>query len=177
MRHAFVVFAIAMLVMPIAACRSTPVAPHQPLASPGTIIRLKQTLPVRAHYARVFIQDGEVVNKPYLYRTWCTLHIYRLRADMANEASINADEFTIAHVYRRIDYSWTTPVLVAHHDWHHRWWDRSNVTFSTYFQLHSDNQPNVRRLVCSIFADPGDYAYPRMPDIRAALGGLAEFDE
>jgi hypothetical protein len=155
------------------------------LPEAGSRFVLNTTLPVEPNKASVIIQNGEIKAKPNLYVPWCTLHVYRPRDGFEKATEIQSGEFTIDQSYRRYDYSSLDrsdrrlPVMVAASDI----WDidsgnqTSNVTQSVYFVLRSPDQPQIRQLVCSIFADPTQFAYPNLSEIKTALGSVASINQ
>jgi hypothetical protein len=170
----------AMLAL-IACQGSYRVIDRGPLPQSGTRIVLNSMLTIQPNSARVIIQNGEIKSKPNLYVPWCTFFVHRPRAGMNQAFEIQADDFLVDKSYRRHDYSaavGSAPIQVATVTWDPEdGSEQSSITQSVYFEVSSDSQPQVRRIVCSIFADQTMYAYPSVEEIKTALGNVATIVE
>jgi len=137
----------------------------------GTTLVLQQDLAVPAGHARVFLQQGRVVEKHRLdiYRPHCN---FEQRTVSDGTARIAADRFTVTAVSMGEDFVvqrrplvYAALRLVGDDD------SPSMVNRYFHHALESVRQPDVMRLTCHGGFDlPGVAQLPTLADMRAALG-------
>lgn len=140
----------------------------------GTAVVLQRELAVPTGHARVFLQQGRVVEKHRLdiYRPHCN---FEQRAVSDGTAVIVADRFTVTavsvgedFVVQRRAYVYAALRLAGDDD------SPGQVNRYLHHRLASDRQPEVMRLTCHGGFDlPGLAQLPSLVDMRAALGEVA----
>ena len=151
----------------------------------GAQLRLVEPLHVASGRARVFIQDGTVPGgrNPLLqgsfdqYKTHCAVEI-----DSVDHqgVTIQPDTFQIL----RVQHSLERVVQSGHLMMANRavafgldWGGSSSYHEGYHFYLYSERQPSVMRMSCyGVYAQPYELSPPTLPEIRTALGGLAEIN-
>ncbi len=175
---------LALLVaLMLTACRHAPVTdPHSRFFVPpvGSRFTVHQTLTVPARSAQVYIQDGRVTRSVNFYLPHCKLWV---RDISDHPQHIEPDQFTITAVARHTD----CVVLVRHSPLQVASLDPPRLargglddgpTDCRYYiemRLHSDRQPQVRKLVCQQVDDAALGWYPTFDEIRLTLAPLADF--
>lgn len=122
---------------------------------------LTQPLTIPNGWARIPIQDGEVLDNRrdiQQSRAYCELETGTV-ARPDNPNVVQPDEFASS----RLTYFRSISV------------DRSPRTYSVKVQLSSDKQPDVRRLQCHRTSDPLFSTDVSVQEIREALGSVIEF--
>ena len=142
----------------------------------GAQLQLRQSLPLSAGKARVFVQDGVVTGGFDNYRTHCAFEIESVDH---SGVTIEPDTFQIVRVQRTlVRVVRAQPLMVAglplalggldgggsssYHEGYHFW-------------IYSERQPEVMRMSSyGVYAQPYELEPPTLVDIRHALGDLAE---
>ena len=133
--------------------------------------------------ARVYIQNGEVVGKPYEYEPYCYFWLYRSSNDLALPVDIQAATFQVGKIRSllqdvRLQPSTTGNIrLAAIYGGFMGNSDSSQFTFATEISLSDPAQPSVFKLVCAIWADPVDRRFLNLDEIIQTLGELVTIEE
>lgn len=135
----------------------------------GSTLELHQSLSIQPHRARSFIQYGKVTDEKSIdrYYPYCEFEISTLSEQ---PQIIKPDRFEIYKVndndheanryflYAAISLSYSDgPVILG---------------FATEFYLRSEIQPQVRKLICLHWDEPGLGKYLKLPEIRKSLGNI-----
>ncbi len=140
--------------------------------APSAKLVLNQELTIPANKTGVYIQYGKVVTYPELdqYYPNCRLIVNDLKT---TSQTVQADEFSITHIMFIEDYTNRPYPLYA---------SLSNIPllaegptpedYATIFSLHSEKQPNVKKLVCTHLEDPPIANHLTPAQIRTALGEI-----
>jgi len=139
---------------------------------------LTQAIMIPADQASVYFQDGNVINAKLLNQRspHCRLVVNGLseqareiRPDNFRLIRIRYDNYFVLDASRMIA-SLTLSQLGMSHD------GGAPIAeeYTTYFYLHSDNQPIVSQLICNHWEDPYDGHHLSLKQIRQALGSLIE---
>ena len=141
----------------------------------GAQLQVRQPLPVSAGKARVFVQDGVVTGGFDNYRTHCAFEIDSIDHDGVN---IEPDTFQIVRVqHTLVPVVQARPLMVAGPWRVNAGIDGGSSSYHEgyHFWIYSERQPEVMRMSCyGVYAQPYELEPPTLPDIRRALGGLAE---
>ena len=124
---------------------------------------------------------------------YCQFYVERSVEDMRTPFTIEPDTFVVNRVFRRRDItSLQVPAFAVAGE------DLSDLaglqlamggdgesevgnpgssqrTMSTYMELSSDSQPDVKHVICSQWADPALRYHVSVEEIIRSLGDLAEF--
>ncbi len=136
----------------------------------GSKIILNRDLEVSPRRARVYIQDGSVVQSADPFAPQCNFEVEDVEPF---PQTIQKDEFVV----RKVSRDWRNVVV----DQHIQLVSRSGMGSGTsdifriwHLWLASDKQPNVRKLLCSgVYAEPYRARTPSIQEIRATLGDIA----
>ncbi|MGD8784446.1 MAG: hypothetical protein PVG75_08400 [Thioalkalispiraceae bacterium] len=163
----------------LSACQSGP----YPESSPyyripiGSELVVKQVLTIPANQARIYIQSGKLVSYTILdqYQAHCWLLSWQLQD---KNQIIQPGKFIITQVRELEEFvSKQGDMLIASNNMA-ALRDMSNgataVEYKTALTIHSDSQPNIRKLVCNHWEDPADARHLTLAEIRTALGDLME---
>ena len=144
-----------------------------------TKLEIKRPITVPAGSSFAYIKaNGQVVRRKEIgtYELYCKFLIPRPR-DSA-ETVINPDTFSIHGIHQRFGY-------LMHSDFvEHQIAFRGNFRVNgggtqrdieLFFNITSENQPQVRSLSCIRFADPVHYNMPTLEEVAELFGDLAEF--
>lgn len=124
---------------------------------------IHQPVSVRPQRANEYIQNGRVL--PYDgitdYYPYCELSLNAIQPDGID---IRPGAFTVTRVHRDTTMA-SRPVRVAGGDW-------GFIMSTTTFFLSSDEQPQVRALVCERLDESFRAKHLTLEEIRNTLGGL-----
>jgi hypothetical protein len=147
----------------------------------GATVVLNEALPIRSGHARVFMQDGRVVPKGglNLYYPHCNFEVITLSD---GSARVEPGRFLVTRhrqghvevVQERVPMRVASLVRASGDA------DGSAPPISRliHYELHSDDQPDVRRLTChGGLADDWEARYPTLAEMRSVLGGLVSWEE
>lgn len=142
----------------------------------GTMIQLNQELSVQRG-VRIYLQDGyqKDFGDVAKLEPYCQFYALRSRDEIRKPFTIKPDTFVVYKVFRQKDSVALEGLQIASEgeaDFDH---DSSQRTMSTYMELSSDTQPNVKRLICSQWADPASRFHVSVDEIKASLGDIAQF--
>lgn len=172
--------AISLAILAISSCAATSTPNYSsPYTKPrvGTIIQLNQELSVR-NGVRIYLQDGFQLSWIELEKQepYCQFYVLRASDELRQPLSIEPDTFVVEDVFRRKDSVAVEGIQVA--------FEGSEVggnngssqrTMSTYMELSSEKQPNVKRLICSRWEDPALRYHVSVEQIVQSLGDIAQF--
>lgn len=160
----------------------------------GSTIQLNQELSAR-NGVRIYLQDGYVLTWQELEKQepYCQFYVARSSADLRSRLTIEPDTFVVNRVFRRKDVSGlqSAPLDLTGENWvatanaqlaafgegdfeNNR--GSSQRTMSTYLELSSATQPNVKRMICSQWADPAMRYHVSVEEIIRSLGDIAQFN-
>ncbi|MFW2372949.1 MAG: hypothetical protein ACN4GM_07490 [Gammaproteobacteria bacterium] len=156
----------------LTACSNTPVTDENSslyVLPVGSTLELHQSLSIRPHRARTFIQYGQIIEEKSIdrYYPYCEFEISTLSDE---PQTIKPDQFKI---YKVNDNDHEV----------NRYFMYANITlsdsggpgilgFATEFYLRSDIQPQVRKLICLHWDEPSQGKYLKLPEIRKTLGNI-----
>lgn len=165
--------ALVLLLSPVA-CQAPAFNPDSPLSRvplQSTLV-LHEDLTIKANTVSLWFQQGEQIPEKLLdhYQPHCKFETYKMQAA---DKPVRADRFSIHNVVRWDDYAMLGVQLAAvtigigtfgSGD------DASPVNMATEMFLHSEQQPDVYRLVCSQWNDATTGEHVTINEIRHALG-------
>lgn len=133
----------------------------------GSEVIVNQELNARSG-TRVFIQDGQVLERRDVgvVNPYCQFVLWRSREEMKDPIVIQPATFTITRTFRQKDYSWADGQLLAEF--------RSNATMTTFMELSSDTQPEVRQLLCMRWGSPRLDRFLTIDEMKATLSPIVE---
>lgn len=162
------------------ACISDPV----PVTSPNyrvpanSHIHLNKTLTILPYSARVYLQYGKVVTPKELdqYYEHCWFLSWKV---LETSQTIEPDTFVIIETQQNEDYvKLPTRVQLAAISFRFADTDPGGgptaIEYLTEFYLHSDKQPDIRRLVCNHWGDPAMGEHLTVAQMQSALGDIAQ---
>lgn len=159
----------------LAGCAATMVDGSRLLA--GATVVLQQDLTIPSGHARVFLQGGAVVEKTRLniYQPHCN---FEQRVVSDGSAVIAADRFLVTQVSVGDDFIVQRgAALFASLGMDGGNGIPGNLHRYVRHTLSSPRQPQVMRLTCHGGAEiPGRAEWPRLHEIRAALGSVATIE-
>ena len=134
----------------------------------GTKITLNQNLTIPAHRASIYIQGGRVLpfSQVDQYYPYCKIEVNKL---LDKSQRISADTFTVRKAWT-MESSIQQPTQVA--GLGIRGGAGHTLTYSTYYRLHSGDQPHVRMLTCEIWGDATSTEHVNVKQMRKALGKI-----
>lgn len=172
---------LVLLVVSLAACSSGP----YPITSPyyvipaGSQLVVKQELTIEPNAGRVYIQNGKVVTpkekNQYYPHCWFLSWVV---TDAAQ--TIKPDTFFITATRKNEDIvqSTSTKYLAAATAISGVFGAGGGrptaIEYSTELTIHSEKQPDIRRLVCSYWENPEDARHLTVADMQKTLGEIAE---
>ena len=143
----------------------------------NSTVSLLQPLTIRVRDTQAFLQDGiRIQGQSYdQYYPFCYFEIYTLASA---EQTIEPDVFTITAVSREeTQIVQTAPIKLASLIAFNVGGARSMTTQLTIMRIHSEKQPDVRKLVCAGgFDDTHDTELPTIQEISHALGDIAKLN-
>ncbi len=164
-----------VLIVLLSSCTHQPVSDiNSPLYSvpAGSTLSLNRDIVIPPNRARIFIQNDTVfdsINAVNEYYPFCEFEILTLSK---HAQKVHADTFNIIKVidetltgnkpllYASLIVSDTAPLLIA---------------YNTIYYLQSEKQPDVYRLMCLYWTDPGPDSFLSFTEIRDTLGTLITF--
>ena len=163
---------LLLLSLTLAACQYVPPRDiNSQFFSPpaGSQLRLTRPLTIPGNDAGVFIQYG----KPQ-YSNWQLDQYYphcdfELRTRSNHERVVEPDTFTVTRTVRETENVSLAPAVVASSDTGN---GAPHENYMTILYLHSDKQPDVFRMTCQHWEDPGDGRHLTIRQIRQTLGDL-----
>ncbi|MFP5506162.1 MAG: hypothetical protein ACLGH6_08190 [Gammaproteobacteria bacterium] len=144
-------------------------------AARSGVFELHEDITIRAGRTRTYLQDGAIVSGVNEFRPHCQLEINTLSE---SPQTVRVDRFSITRIGTRTDQVvQSAPLQLAALDGTARWpfdgfMDGELRRMYVYiFHLHSDQQPDVRALICGgAFDSPGLAVLPSLGEIARALG-------
>jgi hypothetical protein len=181
-------FTLLFIMLVLTGCQTN--TTRSPWASRGTIpsgstIHLLQPLTVPARDNQVFIQNGEAAYSKgitYGYDQYYPFCYFELHGLAEGPRTIEKDTFVIQRVYvDETEFVRSKPVKVASLVQVASSDDPGGgirlIVQTTVMELHSDNQPSVRRLVCAGGFDFESFAQlPTIKDVNDVLQGIARLE-
>lgn len=152
-----------------------------PAVDVGSNLRINQSFESLPNGSRIYFQDGAhhpsaQVDK---WSTYCVLYVYSDRHEADYITSVEPGDFLVSRVsnHREVVDNIYGPnrqaVLLAALEWH-RHDPPSYILYRTKLSLYSIEQPDVKSLSCYQKASTyGDY-YPKLEQIKMALGEVIQ---
>ena len=126
--------------------------------------------------ARIHIQDGEVKRFQNInhIEPYCYFYSSRRGRELDNPFIVHSADFLITHVQQRRDVVLNQSYQVASSffGFGH---GGTQFTLATEFMLDNTIQPDLRSLVCAVWADPRDRGHVTQEEIQTLLGPIADF--
>lgn len=136
----------------------------------GSSLTLNRSVIILPEQVSVYMQDGRLIELALIdrYQPYCKFEVYRI-AETSRD--VKPDRFTITRVVEDTEMTSAFPMPpVASFGF------ASGIpavyTYSTYFSLHSDKQPDVFRMTCMHWESIIDDHYLTVPQMREAMGEL-----
>ena len=133
------------------------------------------------HGARIHIQYGEVQNKSDVYEIipYCYFRLHRGSHELNTPVGIQATTFSITDVknnkYQVQLVPHSTPEMqYAGLSGAGEGGAANQLTLTTEFILNDPAQPQVKKLVCAVWADPRDRGHLRLEEMQQVLGNLVD---
>ena len=163
----------------LAACHSGPYLQSSPYFSipVGSHIVVKQSVTIPAYAGRVYLQNGNVViakeRDQYHYNCW-----FLSWKVVATPQFIKPDTFIVTHV-QHTDFlvQGLTGIQLAAKGstaFDLAMGGATATEYTTELSIHSDQQPDIRRIVCSYWGDPSYGQHITLAQIQAALGDIVQ---
>jgi hypothetical protein len=159
------------------ACASSSVNSEPPAyqaITAGSVFILNSPVEIPPYEAGVYIQSGKVTHYKHINSRYpnCRLEVKNVKE---SAQPIAPDSFTVVKVNYGSQYVMKAPQifaslgdnLIADSGGGHM-----AEEFTTYFFLQSDKQPDVFRMRCQYWEEPGTGRQLRLSDVRKALGDL-----
>mgnify|MGYP000047004105 CR=1 FL=1 len=145
-------------------------------AKPGSDIHLNMTAEIPLNTARVYSQNGRIVAKSDIDRNevFCSVLMNRLQKKDGPKLSVLPGKFRVTQVKISNDENYASRIF-ASKDWVYD--PPSNVNYETELRLQSEDQLEVRSLICVRQIDGYGNHYPKLNDFKDTLGALVEFSE
>lgn len=172
-------WALPLMVGGISGCAlvTVPADPASPyyMVPEGSVIELHQPLRIPPGSTRVWLVRGQPAAGRDWYAPGCNLEIDTL--DRERVQIVDPGVFEVSRVQRTSEHTSerAAGVVVAALGAGFSWDSGDNRTWQGYhLWLHSDRQPDVRRLTCKgIYAEPWQATPPSIEVIRETLGAVA----
>ncbi len=133
--------------------------------------------------ARVYIQNGKVVRMANENFPYCYFRLYRSSDDLGLPVDIQATTFQVVNIrnFRRMvqirpSISIDTQFISFIGGFMQNG-GGSHFTFVTEINLSDPAQPQVRKLVCAIWAESLDRSYVNLEEIHQTLGSLVTIEK
>jgi len=168
---------LVLLIIP--ACQSGPYSADSPYyrIPVGSRVEVKKVLTIPANRARVYLQFGKSIQPGEVDQY--SAHCWFLSWEVLNKnQTINPDTFIVTHVQEFEDHVLRQGTMLLASSRKVHFWGvdggSTAIEYSTEFTIHSDEQQNIRKLVCNHWEDPSDARHLTLTDIRMALNEIAE---
>jgi hypothetical protein len=167
-----------LLLLILTACQAGPYPPGSPYYTipTGSQVIIKQPLTIPANTATVYLQNGHPVSPAEIdqYNPHCWLSSWKV---LDIPQTIQPGSFVVIGVkdYEELVYQ-NTGLIPASSYARNRFTDGSGPTaaeYKTELTIHSDSQPDIRKLVCNHWEDPNG-RYLTTDQIHTALGQYVE---
>ncbi len=162
-------FAVPLLVSLLAGCQSAPVDPHDSHRvgiAEGAEIVLHEGHLLDGSSQRIVIEGGKFRDRQDRYDNYCYFVVEVDDSNSVRPSRLMPDTFRVAKVQKVKNWVGAYPIRVASF--------KGDTFFMDWvMHLQSVKQPFVTKLVCGVYADPFDYNYLTINQIKAVLGGLA----
>ena len=141
----------------------------------GTLA-LHQSVEVSAG-ARIHIQDGEVQKFQNInhIEPYCYFYSARSGRELDKPFIVHSGDFLITYVQQRRDFVYNQSFQVASSFFGFGSNGGRQLTLATEFMLDNTTQPDLRSLVCAVWADPRDRGHVTLEEIQEVLGNIASF--
>ncbi len=146
----------------------------------GTQIIVKQSIRILPESGRVYIQGGKVValQERDQYEYYCWFLSWKVNE---TEQIIMPDTFIVSNVRHTDFYVQHFPeTQVAMSDFSGKsllaWGGATATDYVTELSIHSDQQPDIRRLACSYWGDPALGRHITVPEMQSVLGDLVHIE-
>ena len=151
----------------------------QPRVTPALVIQVNQNLEIPNRKARVYIQEGvkAALRDIDKWSTYCSLRMKDLHIDGEPNLTISPGQFEIFKVRESNDSNFFPATFVVSRGISSDF--PLDVIFEVEMRLKSAQQPDVWAMYCAkqmtVFSPifPSSF-YPKLPDIKVALGNIAE---
>ena len=175
-------YILFFLVFPVVSgCQSMSYDNQRSVPPVGTVVVLNQALDFRVGSSRSYIQHGvaQSQNGVNIREPYCLFYLYESSSAMQHERSIQADRFTVTRSGQGASFASIQPAVqmaayvpfgdVAQGG-------PSAQTLTTTLRLHSDTQPQVHELQCSVFGEPFYYGFVSVNQIIQVLGNVVTLE-
>lgn len=130
--------------------------------------------------ARIYMQYGMIVGSVHQSAPYCYFRLHRNRNDLTLPVDVQASTFQITAIrnqgrqVRNIPWS-GDGVKVANMG--RDGGSANQMSLNTEFHLSSDTQPQVKKMVCAVSADPRDRGWVNFKEIQNTLGDLVSISQ
>ncbi|MEM7207228.1 MAG: hypothetical protein AAF434_05355 [Pseudomonadota bacterium] len=171
-KRSFVVIALAGVLGACANVTSGPYASAKSLVNAS--VQINSDFAIPDNRARVYFQNGEKFTRTPSDRwtTYCSVLVQDLQQPGAERQIVQPGEFGVTRVKQSNDYTLRSRTFVASREWTYD--PPSNVTYKIEMRLASDEQPDVRSLICEKRVDAYGQYHPTLAEARTALGDWVE---
>lgn len=144
----------------------------------GSRLTLNQDVSIPPDQLAVYIQNGRVLRNVEVqhYYPFCK---FELHDNSAAARTVKPDEITITKTVQQQVHGATAqagPIMMARMSLGRMVDDQRDGqpmrSFSTRMDLHSDKQPDIFRLTCAQWGDPGLTNYVSIAEMRRTLGNV-----
>jgi len=166
-----------LVLLPLFACQTQPYAENSPYyrIPVGSSIEVTQALTIPANTARVYIQYGKPVDYQSVdqYEVHCWVFSWKV---LEENQTVKPGNFIVTRVQEFEEFVYRDNKIQLASITKTRFQDihggATAIEYKTVLTIHSDMQPNIRRLVCNHWEDPIDARHLSLAQIRTALGEI-----
>lgn len=155
--------------------------PASPEVKPGAWVQINQAFEALRNGSTIYFQNGTNLARKQLdkWSTYCLLYVYNDEFGAGYVTSVQPGSFRVVRSLNGreiVDGGRLEGIKLAGLDGWRGPDLPSYITYSTRLDLWSPDQPDVKSLTCSRRAgNYGDY-YPRLAEMKMALGELIQLD-
>ena len=137
----------------------------------GSSIILNQPLTFDIGFSRSYIQHGKALHFKDVRTRYPYCYFYRYEPRKALQAvrTVPLGQFKVIHSYQTMEVASTSFMQKASMDDGY-----AEVYLSSIMELESPSQPEINKLICSVFGEQNQWNYVSVNQIKKTLGGVAE---
>ena len=143
----------------------------------GSQLIVKQALTIRANTASVYLQDGKAVTHSQIdqYNAHCWFLSWKV---VEQNQVIKPGQFIVTGVRELEEFVYRQGEIYLAGNSRSGLRGMTNgataIEYKTELTIHSDEQPDIRKLICNHWEDPADARHLTLAEIRTTLGALVD---